>query len=216
MTSARYTLITAAALISFASSVSHAQVSGQQGCLVMPEGASSGATQGIFSQSTSDYLRFDGQCEPDTFATTGGVNRELNSIGDLIEALDNKVEDEAGNTLASANAYADDLFANAPAADLKGLSRSLSARQDEIERLARQARREARAAGAMSLALSGLRYDPEPGATSIATGLGHWKGETALAVGVGHNPSKDFRLNASGALSSQGVGVSAGASWTLR
>jgi len=68
----------------------------------------------------------------------------------------------------------------------------------------------------MSLALSGLRYDPEPGATSIATGLGYWKGQTAMAVGVGHNPDEDWRLNASGALTTQGVGVSLGASWTLR
>ena len=65
-------------------------------------------------------------------------------------------------------------------------------------------------------ALSGLRYDPEPGATSIATSLGYWKGQTTMAVVIGHNPNEDFRVNASGALTTQVVRASLGASWILR
>lgn len=78
-------------------------------------------------------------------------------------------------------------------------------------------RTEARAGTALALATAGLRYDDRPGKLSLAGGFGNFKGQSGLALGLGYNPSLDFRLN--GAISAStnngDVGVSLGASWTL-
>ncbi|WP_164780354.1 YadA-like family protein [Mesorhizobium sp. M7A.F.Ca.US.011.01.1.1] len=78
-------------------------------------------------------------------------------------------------------------------------------------------RREARAGTALALATAGLRYDDRPGKLSLAGGFGNFKGQSGLALGLGYNPSLDFRLNgAISATTNHGdVGVSLGASWTL-
>jgi len=76
---------------------------------------------------------------------------------------------------------------------------------------------EARGGTALALATAGLRYDDRPGKLSLAGGFGNFKGQSGLALGLGYNPSLDFRLNgAISATTSNGdVGVSLGASWTL-
>ncbi|MBZ9679003.1 YadA-like family protein [Mesorhizobium sp. ES1-1] len=78
-------------------------------------------------------------------------------------------------------------------------------------------RTEARAGTALALATAGLRYDDRPGKLSLAGGFGNFKGQSGLALGLGYNPSLDFRLNgAISATTDRGdVGVSLGASWTL-
>ncbi|MBZ9873176.1 YadA-like family protein [Mesorhizobium sp. BR1-1-9] len=78
-------------------------------------------------------------------------------------------------------------------------------------------RSEARAGTALALATAGLRYDDRPGKLSLAGGFGNFKGQSGLALGLGYNPSLDFRLNgAISATTNHGdVGVSLGASWTL-
>lgn len=78
-------------------------------------------------------------------------------------------------------------------------------------------RSEARAGTALALATAGLRYDDRPGKLSLAGGFGHFKGQSGLALGLGYNPSLDFRLNAAVSASTNrgDVGVSVGASWTL-
>lgn len=78
-------------------------------------------------------------------------------------------------------------------------------------------RTEARAGTALALATAGLRYDDRPGKLSLAGGFGNFKGQSGLALGLGYNPSQDFRLNgAISATTNRGdVGVSLGASWTL-
>ncbi|RWC67850.1 MAG: hypothetical protein EOS30_27295, partial [Mesorhizobium sp.] len=78
-------------------------------------------------------------------------------------------------------------------------------------------RTEARAGTALALATAGLRYDDRPGKLSLAGGFGNFKGQSGLALGLGYNPSLDFRLNAAlSATTNRGdVGVSLGASWTL-
>ncbi|WP_372953517.1 YadA-like family protein [Mesorhizobium sp.] len=78
-------------------------------------------------------------------------------------------------------------------------------------------RTEARGGTALALATAGLRYDDRPGKLSLAGGFGNFKGQSGLALGLGYNPSLDFRLNgAISATTSRGdVGVSLGASWTL-
>ncbi|MEI9431520.1 YadA-like family protein [Mesorhizobium sp. Cs1299R1N3] len=80
-----------------------------------------------------------------------------------------------------------------------------------------ETRTEARAGTALALATAGLRYDDRPGKLSLAGGFGNFKGQSGLALGLGYNPSLDFRLNAAlAATNNRGdVGVSLGASWTL-
>jgi hypothetical protein len=88
--------------------------------------------------------------------------------------------------------------------------------QDLGDRLSEN-RTEARAGTALALATAGLRYDDRPGKLSLAGGFGNFKGQSGLALGLGYNPSLDFRLNgAISATTNHGdVGVSLGASWTL-
>jgi autotransporter adhesin len=76
---------------------------------------------------------------------------------------------------------------------------------------------EARAGTALSLAAAGLRYDDRPGKASLAAALGHFKGETGLALGLGYNYGTQLRFNAAvtGAPNYGYYGVSAGAAWTL-
>lgn len=78
-------------------------------------------------------------------------------------------------------------------------------------------RTEARAGTALALATAGLRYDDRAGKLSLAGGFGNFKGQSGLALGLGYNPSLDFRLNSAiSATTNHGdVGVSLGASWTL-
>lgn len=62
---------------------------------------------------------------------------------------------------------------------------ALGQRVDGLQGQINSARKEARAGAANAAALSGLRYDNRPGKVSIATGVGGFKGSTALAAGIG-------------------------------
>jgi autotransporter adhesin len=78
-------------------------------------------------------------------------------------------------------------------------------------------REEARAGVALALAAAGLRYDDRPGKLSLAAALGHFRGQTGIAAGLGYATTIGFRLNAavSGAPDQGHVGFTMGASWTL-
>ncbi|WP_032450006.1 YadA-like family protein [Brucella sp. NVSL 07-0026] len=65
-------------------------------------------------------------------------------------------------------------------------------------------------------AASGLRYDNRPGKVSIATGVGGFKGSTALAAGIGYtSKNENARYNVSVAYNEAGTSWNAGASFTL-
>ena len=71
--------------------------------------------------------------------------------------------------------------------------------------------------GAMSAAIANLRtmgYDPEA-PTEIAVGVGQYKSETGLALGVFHYPNEDFMLSASISTSGDEVMGGIGATWKL-
>ena len=71
--------------------------------------------------------------------------------------------------------------------------------------------------GAMSAAIANLRtmgYDPEA-PTEIAIGVGQYKSETGLALGVFHYPNQDFMLSASISTSGDEVMGGIGATWKL-
>jgi uncharacterized coiled-coil protein SlyX len=77
-------------------------------------------------------------------------------------------------------------------------------------------RKEARAAAAVGLATASLRYDPRPGKVSVAGGSGHWRGSTAMAMGVGWNSEDGVaRYNISASTADGEWGVAGGMSFTL-
>lgn len=94
---------------------------------------------------------------------------------------------------------------------------ALDGRVTGLEAAVADNKAEARGGTALALASAGLRYDDRPGKVSIAGGIGHFKGMTGLAAGIGFATSDSFRLNAaiSGVPQRGDVGVSAGLSWTL-
>ncbi|WP_409063195.1 YadA-like family protein [Brucella sp. 2716] len=77
-------------------------------------------------------------------------------------------------------------------------------------------RLEARQAAAIGLAAASLRYDDRPGKISAAIGGGFWRGEGAVALGLGHT-SEDQRMrsNLSAATSGGNWGMGAGFSYTF-
>ena len=71
--------------------------------------------------------------------------------------------------------------------------------------------------GAMSAAIANLRtmgFDPEA-PTEIAIGVGQYKSETGIALGVFHYPNQDFMLSASISTSGDEVMGGIGATWKL-
>jgi autotransporter adhesin len=77
-------------------------------------------------------------------------------------------------------------------------------------------RKEARAAAAVGLATASLRYDPRPGKVSVAGGSGHWRGSTAMAMGVSWNSEDGVaRYNISASTADGEWGVAGGMSFTL-
>ena len=71
--------------------------------------------------------------------------------------------------------------------------------------------------GAMSAAIANLRtmgYDPEA-PTEIAVGVGQYKSETGLALGIFHYPNQDFMLSASISTSGDEVMGGIGATWKI-
>ncbi|MGQ5213889.1 YadA-like family protein [Brucella abortus] len=93
---------------------------------------------------------------------------------------------------------------------------ALGQRVDGLQGQINSARKEARAGAANAAALSGLRYDNRPGKVSIATGVGGFKGSTALAAGIGYtSKNENARYNVSVAYNEAGTSWNAGASFTL-
>ncbi|OAF11574.1 YadA family autotransporter adhesin [Bradyrhizobium neotropicale] len=76
---------------------------------------------------------------------------------------------------------------------------------------------EARAGIALALASSALQYDPRPGKLSVAAAVGNFRGQSALASGLGYAISSQWRVNASFTATPQvnQYGAAIGSSWTL-
>ena len=77
--------------------------------------------------------------------------------------------------------------------------------------------REARSGVALALAASNLHYDQRPGKASVALAYGNFKGQSALAGGLGYALSDSWRVNASftAASDQKDFGAAIGTSWTL-
>ncbi|WP_273720146.1 Vomp family autotransporter [Bartonella sp. ML71XJBT] len=78
------------------------------------------------------------------------------------------------------------------------------------------ARKEARQAAAIGLAVANLRYNETPGKLSIGFGSGLWRSQSAFAFGAGYTSEKgDIRSNVSVTTSGGHWGVGAGFNMTL-
>ena len=97
--------------------------------------------------------------------------------------------------------------------DLASLQSQVSGLQSQLG--ANQ--REARSGVALALASSNLQYDQRPGKASVALAMGNFKGQSALAGGLGYAVSERWRVNASFTASQdqRDFGAAIGTSWTL-
>ena len=76
---------------------------------------------------------------------------------------------------------------------------------------------EARAGIALALAAGALQYDQRPGKLSVAAAFGNFRGQNALASGLGYALTDRWRVNASFTATPQvsDYGFTVGSSWTL-
>ncbi|ENR03393.1 hypothetical protein H721_01785 [Brucella ovis IntaBari-2006-46-332] len=146
--------------------------------------------------------------------TLGQENRNL--ISENRQVINNNTT-AIGQNSGRINANAAGVASNRAA--IRQNSAAISALGQRVDRLQGQinsARKEARAGAANAAALSGLRYDNRPGKVSIATGVGGFKGSTALAAGIGYtSKNENARYNVSVAYNEAGTSWNAGASFTL-
>ena len=112
-------------------------------------------------------------------------------------ALDHAVQDVANTS------YANDMI--------------LSNRIDNVESRLGDVEERIDKVGAMAAAIANLRtmgYDPEA-PTEVAVGVGQYKSETGIALGIFHYPNQDFMLSASISTSGDEVMGGIGATWRI-
>ena len=135
-----------------------------------------------------------------------------NKVGDTSKLKDELAVNGANTSLVDA--------VNAEASLRKGLSDrvdTLGNRVDNLEDRVGDVEDRIDKVGAMAAAIANLRtmgYDPEA-PTEIAVGVGQYKSETGLALGVFHYPNEDFMLSASISTSSDEVMGGIGATWKI-
>ena len=134
--------------------------------------------------------------DEDGNATTAYIT-ESESMVEADVALDHAIQDVA-NT-----GYANDMV--------------LSNRIDSVEKRLGNVEERIDKVGAMAAAIANLRtmgFDPEA-PTEIAIGVGQYKSETGIAIGVFHYPNQDFMLSASLSSSGDELMGGIGATWKL-
>lgn len=122
------------------------------------------------------------------------------------------VDTRSQQTLQQANAYTDTRAQQT----LQQANAYTDMKYEQLNREIGSVRKEARQAAAVGLAAASLRYDDRPGKISMAVGGGAWRGEGALAVGIGYtSPDGAIRANLSGTTAGKNFGVGGGLSFTL-
>ena len=158
------------------------------------------------------------------------TNEEVNKVNDKVDAVDNKVGDTSKldkeitdnqnykdnqNLVGAVNAEAD--IRRNEISRIDGQIEQLDGRVGSLENRMSDVEDRIDKVGAMSAAIANLRtmgYDPEA-PTEIAIGVGQYKSETGLALGVFHYPNQDFMLSASISTSGDEVMGGIGATWKL-
>ena len=158
------------------------------------------------------------------------TNEEVNKVNDKVDAVDNKVGDTSKldkeitdnqnykdnqNLVGAVNAEAD--IRRNEISRIDGQIEQLDGRVGSLENRMSDVEDRIDKVGAMSAAIANLRtmgFDPEA-PTEIAIGIGQYKSETGLALGVFHYPNQDFMLSASISTSGDEVMGGIGATWKL-
>ena len=158
------------------------------------------------------------------------TNEEVNKVNDKVDAIDNKVGDTSKldkeitdnqnykdnqNLVGAVNAEAD--IRRNEISRIDGQIEQLDGRVGSLENRMSDVEDRIDKVGAMSAAIANLRtmgFDPEA-PTEIAIGVGQYKSETGLALGVFHYPNQDFMLSASISTSGDEVMGGIGATWKL-
>lgn len=134
--------------------------------------------------------------DKDGNATTEYIT-DSKSMVEADVALDHAIQDVANTS------YANDMV--------------LSNRIDSVEKRLGNVEERIDKVGAMAAAIANLRtmgFDPEA-PTEIAIGVGQYKSETGIAIGVFHYPNQDFMLSASLSSSGDELMGGIGATWKL-
>ena len=158
------------------------------------------------------------------------TNEEVNKVNDKVDAVDNKVGDiskldkeitdnqnykDNQNLVGAVNAEAD--IRRNEISRIDGQIEQLDGRVGSLENRMSDVEDRIDKVGAMSAAIANLRtmgFDLEA-PTEIAIGVGQYKSETGLALGVFHYPNQDFMLSASISTSGDEVMGGIGATWKL-
>ena len=158
------------------------------------------------------------------------TNEEVNKVNDKVDAVDNKVGDiskldkeitdnqnykDNQNLVGAVNAEAD--IRRNEISRIDGQIEQLDGRVGSLENRMSDVKDRIDKVGAMAAAIANLRtmgFDPEA-PTEIAIGVGQYKSETGLALGVFHYPNQDFMLSASISTSGDEVMGGIGATWKL-
>ena len=158
------------------------------------------------------------------------TNEEVNKVNDKVDAVGNKVGDTSKldkeitdnqnykdnpNLVGAVNAEAD--IRRNEISRIDGQIEQLDGRVGSLENRMSDVEDRIDKVGAMSAAIANLRtmgFDPEA-PTEIAIGVGQYKSETGLALGVFHYPNQDFMLSASISTSGDEVMGGIGATWKL-
>ena len=158
------------------------------------------------------------------------TNEEVNKVNDKVDAVDNKVGDTSKldkeitdnqnykdnqNLVGAVNAEAD--IRRNEISRIDGQIEQLDGRVGSLENRMSDVEDRIDKVGAMSAAIANLRtmgFDPEA-PTEIAIGVGQYKSEIGLALGVFHYPNQDFMLSASISTSGDEVMGGIGATWKL-
>ena len=158
------------------------------------------------------------------------TNEEVNKVNDKVDAVDNKVGDTSKldkeitdnqnykdnpNLVGAVNAEAD--IRRNEISRIDGQIEQLDGRVGSLENRMSDVEDRIDKVGAMSAAIANLHtmgFDPEA-PTEIAIGVGQYKSETGLALGVFHYPNQDFMLSASISTSGDEVMGGIGATWKL-
>ncbi|RGQ79201.1 hypothetical protein DWY77_09935 [Megamonas rupellensis] len=154
------------------------------------------STEVVGAKNKEDLATAYKDADKDGNATTEYIT-DSESMVEADVALDHAIQDVAGTS------YANDMV--------------LSNRIDSVEKRLGDVEQRIDKVGAMAAAIANLRtmgFDPEA-PTEIAVGVGQYKSETGLAIGVFHYPNQDFMLSASLSTSGDEVMGGIGATWRI-
>ena len=154
------------------------------------------STEVVGATTKEDLATAYKDADKDGNATTEYIT-ESGSMVEADVALDHAIQDVANTS------YANDMV--------------LSNRIDSVEKRLGNVEERIDKVGAMAAAIANLRtmgFDPEA-PTEIAIGVGQYKSETGIAIGVFHYPNQDFMLSASLSSSGDELMGGIGATWKL-